>query len=188
MAYFIPAQQRELPLSSASVALASQELTWGSINLGYDYRIWALVGGTADACGYGSMDWHDVNGAWRATLPVAAKDFEEGELTMEMVVRPGPRVSEPSVLLMFAGGTVRRVDVNGTHREPGGAPRRETHIQGEPPPSHLEWLGTHPVFSAIAPDSTPDGSTLEQVFHTAASLMYVDVHGVDWVDPPEGRP
>ncbi|MBC9735206.1 hypothetical protein [Nocardioides marmotae] len=133
------------------------------------------------------MDWRDVNGAWRATVDVAATNFEEGELKMEMVVRPGPRASEPTVLLMYAGQTVRRVDVNGWHRE-GGVPRQETHVQGEPPPAHLEWLEAHPVFASVVQGSTPDGVALRQIFQAAGAELKVDVHGVDWIDPPSGRP
>lgn len=172
----------------SSQRLLSREGRTGAIALGYEHRVWALVGGTTDACAYGSMNWRDVNGAWRATLDVAAEHFGEGELKLEMVFRPGPRASEPSVLLMHNGRTVRRVDVNQAHREAGGTPRRETHAQGEPPPNYLEWMGAHPVFSMIVQDSNPDGQALQRVFVAAAAELQVDVSGVDWIDPPEGRP
>lgn len=148
----------------------------------------ALVEGKADACAWGTLEWRAVNGQWRATVDVAATDFAMGELTLEMVYRPGRRASEPSVLLMHNGKTVRRVDVNGAHRENGASVQRASHIQGEPPPDFFQWLHDHPILAGIVQDSTPDGSVLQRVFESAAREMNVDVSGTDWTDPPEGRP
>lgn len=155
--------------------------------MAYEPRVWRLASGNSDACAYGPTDWKGTNGDWRATLHVAANDFEEGELKLEMVVRPGHRAAEPTVLLMNNGETVRRVDVNQIHRE-NGEPRLGTHVQGAPPPKHLEWLEGHAAFKTMPVGSSPDAATYLRIFNAAASVIRINVAGVDWIDPPEGRP
>lgn len=154
--------------------------------MSYDDRLWALARGEADADAYGTVDWVAVNGAWRARLPVAAKGFEATECVLEMVVRPGPRAVEPSVLLMVNQSVVRRVDVNGAHRE-GGRPRHQTHVQGEPPPEFVMWLESDD-FPTLPAEEPVSGENYYRVFTASAATLGVVVQGVDWADPPEGRP
>lgn len=154
--------------------------------MGYDQRLWAIARGEVDAAAYGPMDWTGVNGAWRARVPVAADGFGADEVALEMVVRPGPRAVEPSVVLIVGGSPVRRLDVNGVHRM-DGVPRQQTHMQGEPPPEYLVWVEDKdfPKFPVQGPVG---GGDYYRVFTAAASMMGLDVQGVDWADPPEGRP
>lgn len=154
--------------------------------MAYSARLWALARGEVDANAYGTVDWVAVNGAWRARLLVAARGFDAGECVLEMVVRPGPRAIEPSVLLMASQTVVRRVDVNGVHRE-DGRPRRQTHVQGEPPPGYVAWLNSD-EFPDLPADDPVSGEIYYRVFTAAAATLGVDVQGVEWIDPPEGRP
>lgn len=151
-----------------------------------DKRLWALVSGDADPVAYGPVGWVALNGAWRGRVPVAALNFSDNELTMEMEVRPGHRAGRPSVLLLALGAVVRRVDVNGWHRD-AGRPRQQTHVQGDPPPNYLRWLEPHEIvpFPTVGPVG---GQQYRQVFGSAASVLGVNVQGVDWIDPPEGSP
>ena len=154
--------------------------------MGYDQREWALARGEVDAVAYGPMDWEAVNGAWRARASVAASGFDDGEVMIEMVVRPGPRAVEPSIVLLFRDAGVRRVDVNGVHRE-DGVPRQQTHVQGEPPPDFLAWIDGED-FPNLPTQGPVSGEDYYRVFTAAAARLAVDVQGVDWTDPPEGRP
>jgi len=152
-----------------------------------DERLWALVHGACGAVAYGTMDWVGVNGDWRARVPVAADNFDPTELALEMVVRPGFRAAAPSVVLLFRDEAVRRVDINGGHREPGGKPRVQTHMQGAPPPGFFRWLGTS-EFPQLQADASVSGEDYYRVFTAAAAVVEVNVQGVDWTDPPEGSP
>lgn len=147
-------------------------------------RVHSLVDKKILASAYGSTDWQVINGSLRATLDVAAEEFAEADLFLEMVVRPGFRQAQPTVLLIHQGVCLRRVDVNGTHAEPGRPPREETHLQGEPPPEYLEWLGDDDSFAVLPIGSTPTGTQYQQVFTAAAARIGINVAGVDWTDPP----
>lgn len=150
-----------------------------------DSRLWALAHANANATAYGDMDWSPINASWRARVEVAAEHFDSGEVFLEMIVKPG-RPDEPTVSLVALDICCRRVDVNGTHRD-GDKPRRQTHLQGEPPPNFVQWLEPN-EFPVVAAAGTVDGRTYEHVFGAAAKLMGVDVSSVVWQDPPEGRP
>lgn len=150
----------------------------------YPDKVVALAAGETDANAYGFTEWRQVNGDYRATMDVAAAAFDEGELLLEVVVRSGYCRDQPSVLLMHDGTTVRRVDINGGHRERGRAPRQETHIQGEPPPEFFEWLGDEPAFKVIPPGANPQPHEYERVFAAAAARMGINIAGVEWCDPP----
>jgi len=76
--------------------------------------------------------------------------------------------------------------VNGFHRE-GNDARRQTHLQGHPPPRFLVWLEPD-EFPPVPLEGTVDGETYQRVFAAAAKLMQVDISAVEWQDPPEGSP
>lgn len=152
----------------------------------YDQRLWPLIAGELDPMAYGLVEWSGINGAWRGRLPVTANGFGDGELSLEMVVRPGPRAVEPTVTLIALGRNVRRVDVNGVHRD-DGVPRRQTHIQGEPPPNFFEWIDPN-QFPPFPESGTVGGADYDRIFRACAASVGVDVSGVTWNDPPEGRP
>lgn len=155
----------------------------------YDQRTQDLAAGMASAMIYGEVEWRAMNGGWRTTFEVDADGFHSGELTLQMRLQPR-RLDQPTVLLMNhapagGGGTmcIRRVDVNGGH-----AGRYCTHIQGQPPENFLQWIESNTVFSQVVPNSVPSGPLLERVFRAACDEFQVMCAGVEWFDPPEGRP
>ena len=150
-----------------------------------DLRAWALVRGEANATAYGPLEWIAGPSDVRARAPVAADNYAEGDVWLEMTVRPRAQ-DEPTVTLIAAAATVRHVDVNGTHRGADRRPRRQTHVQGEPPPGFIEWIDPD-SFPSIPESGTVGGETYYRVFAAAARLLHVNISAVEWNDPPEGR-
>lgn len=141
-----------------------------------------LLSGDANASAYGTTEWTESNGAWRATWPVSAKNFEDGSLLLLMRINPR-RVSEPTVVLIVRGDDMRRVDVNGGHRG-----QRFTHIQGANTSGgevFTEAVGADFVEVEHSP-ALVSGETYRRVLQDSAKLFSVDVSAVDWTDPPEG--
>jgi len=146
-----------------------------------------LLSGHCNLTATGVMAWRDENSNYRADLPVTADGFDTGELSLSY--RLGKiRASEPAVLLFLRQTPMLRLDVNGSHREGMVQYVRVTHFHQARKPGTPEEFRPHPV--TVVPvefGKRVGGDVYRQVLAGFAAESNLDIQGVTWEDPPEGR-
>lgn len=146
-----------------------------------------LLSGRCHLTATGVMAWRDENSNYRADLPVSAYGFDDGALTL--CYRLGKkRASEPVILLFLRGTPVLHLDVNGNHREGALLHVQVTHFQQATKPGAPEEFRPYPDTVVAVPFGERVGGDLyRQVLAGFAAESNLDIQGVTWEDPPEGR-
>jgi hypothetical protein len=145
---------------------------------------WLASGAQASA--YTEVEWRLDGGAFRADIPVAASQFEDGEI--DLVYQVNPRTPwRASVVLRIRRVPLARVCVNRAHREDGVLIPPGSHV-------HIRRSSDHPeVYAEIDDPAFPTVSVGEAVQHGQhlAVLKYlaarfnISLAGLTWTDPPE---
>ncbi|GAB3253245.1 hypothetical protein GCM10027425_12370 [Alteromonas gracilis] len=127
----------------------------------------------------GRVQWEKFNGQWRCNVIVRADGFRDGEVRVQLVVRPA-RPETPTIVLILKGAWQCRLDLNTPHRDCAGthfhwrmaADEREEHRCVEP--------GEFPD----VPEQIVDGRHYAELVDAFLDYLRVDAAAVDWVEPP----
>lgn len=134
-----------------------------------------LLSEASDACAYTEPDWRRINGAWRGRIGVSATNYDDGDLSLEVMLRP-KIPTEPTVVYMVGGKDLARVDVNGSHEA-----SRFTHLQFHKVPDDdvVTW-DTPDWFVPVPLGPDIDDNLLLRALQDAARWLRVDTAAVDW--------
>ena len=138
-----------------------------------------VLSGDVHATAWGEVTWTCLNGSWRGRVEWCSASLDGITLMLEFQVRPR-RPMQPSVLLLANGICLLRIDHNQTHKGAFG-----THVQSGVDTGLLRWPS--PDEAGSPPQ---EGEVSLQDVKIAclkgASILGVNVEGVEWIDPPEG--
>lgn len=146
-----------------------------------------LLSGHCHLTATGVLVWREENSNYRADLLVTADGFDVGALSL--CYRIGKkRASEPAILLLLRRTSMLRLDVNGSHREGLKQYVQVTHFQQATKPGAAEEFRPHPVTVVpVAFGERVGGDVYREVLAGFAAESNLDIQGVTWEDPPEGR-